>query len=229
MKQNKLLTNKFYIMKKLILRLLVLLTIFTGCSKQSDEAFNSESKLQEINRKAINSDELSNDPDFIKLVFEIDDFNNYLKEVISDNTLTSSNVQNSLNELKNKNLSYEEQLNQINSIFKTPISDRLVSHMNNFSVDWKTLSNKYNNLNEKVLLDSYVKVKEKDVSYSSKGGCRYNLCLGAAFAGAVLCHAGCDTTALATTAGFGIPACIALCGVIQVALSAECYDNYAKN
>lgn len=205
------------------------MTIFTACSKQSDEAFNSVSKLQEINRKANNSDELSNDPDFIKLVFEMDTFNNYLKEVISDNTLTSSNVQYSLNELQNKNLSYEVQLNQINSIFKTPISDRLVSHMNNFSVEWKTLSNKYYNLNEKVLSDSYIKVKEKNVIYASKGGWRYNLCLSVAFAGAVLCHAGFDTTALATTAGLGIPACIALCGIIQVGLSADCYDNYNKN
>ncbi len=206
------------------------MTIITGCSKQSDEAFNSESKLQEINRKAINSDELSNDPDFIKLVFEMDTFNNYLKEVISDNTLTSSNVQYSLNELQNKNLSYEVQLNQINSIFNTPISDRLVSHMNNFSVERKTLSNKYNNLNEKVLSDSYIKVKEKEmnVNYASKGW-RYKLCLSVAFAGAVLCHAGCNTTALATTAGLGIPACIALCGIIQVGLSADCYDNYNKN
>jgi hypothetical protein len=215
-------------MKKLILGLLVLLTIITGCTKKSEEAFKSESKFQEMNRKSINSDELSNDPDFIKLVIEMDTFNKFLKEVISDNTLSLNNVKYNLNELENKNLSYEVQLTQINSIFKTQMSDKLVSHMNNFSGEWKTLSNKYNNLNEKVLSDSYIKVKEKEINinYASKGGWRYNLCLGAAFAGAVLCHAGCDTTALATTAGLGIPACIALCGVIQVALSADCYENY---
>jgi hypothetical protein len=62
------------------------------------------------------------------------------------------------------------------------------------------------------------------------GGCgwRYNLCIVAAGAAAVLCHAGCDTTALATTAGLGIPACVWACTTLQVAASVQCYDTYCK-
>ena len=60
-------------------------------------------------------------------------------------------------------------------------------------------------------------------------GWRYYLCAGAATAGAILCQGGCDTTALAFTAGFGIPACVVLCGTLQVAAIATCADNYCPN
>lgn len=57
-------------------------------------------------------------------------------------------------------------------------------------------------------------------------GWRFYVCSGAATAGAILCHAGCDTTALATTAGLGIPACVAICGTLQVWALVQCTDSY---
>lgn len=67
-----------------------------------------------------------------------------------------------------------------------------------------------------------------DDSQTLNRGCgwRYSVCLGAVFASAVLCHAGCDTTALATTAGLGITVCVAACGALQVFGSVTCYDKY---
>lgn len=53
-----------------------------------------------------------------------------------------------------------------------------------------------------------------------------SLCIVAPSATAVLCHAACDTTALATTAGLGIPACVLACGLVQVYMSVECMDKH---
>ena len=71
-------------------------------------------------------------------------------------------------------------------------------------------------------MDEYV----EDVS----GGCnwRYYACSSAATAGAILCHAACETTALATTAGLGIPACVALCSAGQAWAIILCADTYCK-
>lgn len=59
-------------------------------------------------------------------------------------------------------------------------------------------------------------------------GCnwRYYVCMAAATAGAILCHAACDTTALALTAGAGIPACFLLCASLQTYAGIECGDKY---
>jgi hypothetical protein len=54
----------------------------------------------------------------------------------------------------------------------------------------------------------------------------YGVCIAGATAAAVLCHASCDTTALATTAGLGIPACVGLCATVQTAASLACYKTF---
>lgn len=59
-------------------------------------------------------------------------------------------------------------------------------------------------------------------------GWRYYLCGAAATVGAILCHAACDGTALATTAGLGIPACVAACGTAQAYALVQCSDTYCK-
>ncbi len=78
------------------------------------------------------------------------------------------------------------------------------------------------NLTQEVLQDEFYIV----MNVTNRSGWRYGLCIAAAVAGSVLCHAGCDTTALATTAGLGIPACVWACGTLQVMASVQCYDSY---
>lgn len=63
---------------------------------------------------------------------------------------------------------------------------------------------------------------------TEKCGWRYYLCAGAATSGAILCHGACSGTAIATTAGLGIPACVAGCGIMQAYLIVECGDKYCK-
>lgn len=55
---------------------------------------------------------------------------------------------------------------------------------------------------------------------------KYYGCSAAATAGAILCHAGFDTTALATTAGLGIPACVLACGTLQAWAIIECEERF---
>lgn len=47
---------------------------------------------------------------------------------------------------------------------------------------------------------------------------RYYLCAAAATAGAILCHAACEPTALATTDGLGIYACLLSCCVFSISI-----------
>jgi hypothetical protein len=226
--------NKFLILG--FVALFLSSAFFMACSKQNEDFSIEETPSSTIIQKSVDAVELSKDQSFIELVAEMNNYNDYLKDIIYKNSLSISDVQISLNELQNKKLSNESRLNEINSIFKSPISERLVSNIRVLSEKWSKLEKKYNNLNEKILTDAYVKIRQKKSSNVQKimvappvvCGWRYDLCLAGSFATAVLCHAGCDTTALATTAGLGIPACVAACGILQVYTSVQCYDAYCK-
>jgi len=59
-------------------------------------------------------------------------------------------------------------------------------------------------------------------------GWRYYLCASAATAGAILCHGTCESSAIATTAGLGIPACVALCSTLEIEAMVQCHDSYCN-
>ncbi len=188
--------------------------------------------LNEIVINLNNPKSISEDQNFIDLVLEMENFSLYIYEAIKDKNQIES-VKNQLEELNNKSLDYNNQLIEIDKIFNSSVSERVVVNMNVFSLKWKQITSKYKYINNNELTDAYGLVVEKLIKENkintSRRGWRYSLCIVAAGAGAVLCHAACDTTALATTAGLGIPACIALCGTLQVFASVQCYDNYGKN
>ena len=73
-------------------------------------------------------------------------------------------------------------------------------------------------------------MRQGAVEEGEAAGCdwRYYLCSGASTAGAILCHASCETTALATTAGLGIPACVVACGTLQAFAIVQCSDSYCN-
>ena len=83
-----------------------------------------------------------------------------------------------------------------------------------------------NNLQSSILLQIKSNSTNNSIKVNKNGGWKYSLCVGAATAGAILCHAGCETTALAATAGLGIPACVALCSTLQAFAGMQCYNNY---
>jgi|GEM_PF-1348586 len=207
--------------------LILSITLIMGCSKN-------------INKPDLkNPSELSEDKAFIELATETYDYLIFISKQVSKNHLTSLDLQSQLSSLQSKNLPFNEQMISIDIIFKGDISERLNSHMKAYSLNWNTIKSKYSVINQEILekecseILSRKKIKEKknlnepqSLYAPNDCGWRYYLCSGAAAAGAILCHAGCDTTALATTAGFGIPACILLCGTLQSFAIVQCNDSY---
>jgi hypothetical protein len=228
----KLPTKMKKVFKISILFALMISTIICGCSKNA------------INEKLKEPSNLNDDVTFIELTTDTYDFINFLSQNVKQNSLKFTSLQQQLSQLQNENLSFDEQMTAIDKIFKGTISVRLATHMKIYSTNWNLIKAAYSTIPVEILnkecaevlrnkakkINKNVAFREYDEFIESEGGCgwRYYLCSGAATAGAILCHAGCDTTALATTAGVGIPVCVALCGMLQVWAISQCYDNYCS-
>lgn len=191
---------------------------------------NHEENHEKITKKIATKENLSRDVNFLKISNEIEDFSNLIKTSIENNEIPANELINKIKSIQNTNLSYSEQINELSSLLKFDLQDRIIKNHQVISRNYSVLNSKYTNLDYKTLESTFeFDFKNSNVEYS-KVDCnwRYHLCISAAFAGAVLCHAGCDTTALATTAGLGIPACVAACGTLQVYASVQCFDSYCK-
>ena len=190
---------------------------------------------------------------YIKLILETRSFLHYLSETAKSQSLNLPDVIKNLNNLREKNLSFKDQMIEIDRIYKTNVSSRLLIHMQTYSEKWPEINKIYKNISIQVLeseaaeiindslqtnfqLSTQYQIKSNSTDSNTKvinynGGCgwRYSLCVGAATVVAILCHAGCDTTALAATAGLGIPACVLACGSLQLYGGLECYENYCNS
>lgn len=214
-------------MKKVILGVL----IFISAMACSDVNINEENLIKENG----SIEKLTKDKNFIIINEEMKSFSIYIEAVIKNQELTSSELISKINDIVNSQFSEQEQLLHLNKLFKTDITNRVINNGQIISLNLAVLNSKYENIDEKLLTDVFNsnlindKKKSEFSHREEECGWRYSLCLGAAFTGAVLCHAGCDTTALSTTAGLGIPACVALCGTLQVFASVQCYDSYCAD
>jgi hypothetical protein len=209
----------------LIISLLVAL-LMIGCEKQ-------ESKIEIKDQSFLNEDK-----NFIALVAETNEFLNFLATNIKAKNLVQSDFIKQIETLKSDHLSYESQLIQIDLIFKAPVSGRLKQHMSIYKNNMAQILKEYGNLDNTILAKEIdkilVKILPNQIDNDSKSfsiaGCswKYFGCSAASTAAAMLCHASCDATALATTAGFGIPACVIACGAVQAWLIVECEDKYCN-
>jgi hypothetical protein len=209
----------------LITALLVALLI-TGCEKQ-------ESKIEIKDQSFLNEDK-----NFIALVLETNEFLNFLATNIKAKNLVQSDFIKKIETLKSDHLTYESQLIQIDLIFKAPVSGRLKQHMIIYKNNMAQIIKEYGYLDNTILAkeidEILVKILPNQIDNDSKSfsiaGCswKYFGCSAASTAAAMLCHASCDATALATTAGFGIPACVIACGAVQAWLIVECEDKYCN-
>ena len=218
-------------MKKLILISIIFLSL--SCSNDSNIERTVKNDITLENKEFSDTNNLSEDINFIELVNEMESFKLYIQETIKNKNLDINNVQIELNSLNNLNLDYKTQTEKINLIFKTDVSEKYLKHIEIFNKNWKHINNKFPKLDIKDLENAYsITLGKVDVGISSGSGSdcgwRYSACIVTAGAAAVICHAGCDTTALATTAGLGIPACVWACGTIQVYASIQCHDTYCK-
>lgn len=206
-------------------------SIFWGCSKNKND----------IELKDPNS--LSEDKAFIDLTNETLDYIFYISKLTKQKSLVLNDLQKSISDLQNKNLSFEYQMIVLDSLFKGDISTRLLAHMKVFKTNWNSIKISYKPISSEIMdkecseiLSTKILVPISKNSLltmkapSTGSGCtwRYYLCAGAATSGAILCHASCDATALVASAGLGIPACVILCGVVQVAGLTQCYDSFCN-
>ena len=209
----------------LIISLLVAL-LMIGCEKQ-------ESKIEIKDQSFLNEDK-----NFIALVLETNEFLNFLATNIKAKNLVQSDFIKKIETLKSDHLTYESQLIQIDLIFKAPVSGRLKQHMIIYKNNMAQIIKEYGYLDNTILAkeidEILVKILPNQIDNDSKSfsiaGCswKYFGCSAASTAAAMLCHASCDATALATTAGFGIPACVIACGAVQAWLIVECEDKYCN-
>ena len=209
----------------LIISLLVAL-LMIGCEKQ-------ESKIEIKDQSFLNEDK-----NFIALVLETNEFLNFLASNIKAKNLVQSDFIKQIETLKSDHLSFESQLIQIDLIFKAPVSGRLKQHMSIYKNNMAQILKEYGNLDNSILTkevdEILIKILPNQIDNDSKSysiaGCswKYFGCSAASTAAAILCHASCDATALATTAGFGIPACVIACGAVQAWLIVECEDKYCN-
>jgi hypothetical protein len=207
---------------------------FESCSKNSKPA------------EAVNNTPLREDKNFIAAVIDKYQFLISLKEIITQKGLSFTKVQNELNLLSaKKNYNETEQLKEIEKILGSDFAVKAKNHMNSFAGNWRIVQMKYKNISndllekecQAVLKNKYApnvsnKGNSTNLPIASRQECccgwRYYLCAGAATAGAIICHGGCDATALATTAGLGIPACITACGTLQAYAIVQCADSYCN-
>lgn len=209
----------------LIISLIVAL-LMIGCEKQ-------ESKIEIKDQSFLNEDKK-----FIALVAETNEFLNFLATNIKAKNLVQSDFIKKIETLKSDHLTYESQLIQIDLIFKAPVSGRLKQHMIIYKNNMAQIIKEYGYLDNTILAkeidEILVKILPNQIDNDSKSfsiaGCswKYFGCSAASTAAAMLCHASCDATALATTAGFGIPACVIACGAVQAWLIVECEDKYCN-
>ena len=197
-----------------------------ACEKQ-------ESKIEIKNQSLLNEDK-----NLIALVTETNEFLNFLASNIKAKNLVQSDFIKQIEILKSDHLTFESQLIQIDLIFKAPVSSRLKQHMSFYINNMAQILKEYGNLDNSILAkeidEILVKILPNQIDNDSKSfsiaGCswKYFGCSAASTAAAMLCHASCDATALATTAGFGIPACVIACGAVQAWLIVECEDKYCN-
>lgn len=205
---------------------------FVACDKHSN---NKQFKEQTL----LNEDEV-----FISLIKETNEYLEFLASNLKSNSVDRTKINQQLSELQSKNLPFDNQLEMIDLIYKAKVSTRLKEHMVVFKKNMDYIESNYGNIDQDVLkkeaeevLNPKITKPSMDINGNpltilddSGGDCtwRYFGCSAAATAGAVICHAGCDATALAATAGLGIPACVAACGTLQAWAIVECADRFCK-
>ena len=185
-----------------LLNIILLAYMLSGCRKTDD--------LQLVNTNI--SESLSRDSSFIILVnLELD-----LKNLIAENKI-SKNIE--------EDPALVNFLKQFNSAYYNAWHDLKKQYGNIKNQDIKDASRLYFE-QQKLLAIQQNQIKSNSIQPNAKNHCTwgYDLCIAGVTAGAIICHSSC----IGGTAGFGAPACVLLCGTIQVAAGAQCMNSYCN-
>ena len=207
--------------------------IMSSCSKKLNE-----SGLSDFETK---TDQLSKDSSFKNIIELENNLSEEIEKVIITKNMTKNDFYLLIEKIKNQSKS---DLDFKNKLAENDLPE-LYNILNNFKASfnghWIDLEIKYNRLSSNVInvasnkyfenneFKKIYSVNKKTFSINNDNiaracGWGYSLCLAGATAGAILCHAGC----IGGTAGLGAPACVLLCGTIQVSVGAACMSSYCE-
>ncbi|MDH7445716.1 hypothetical protein [Aquimarina sp. 2201CG14-23] len=214
-------------MKKLNLNILqksilvFCLSIFAiSCSK--DDSIETQALEKDARETEIS---LSDDKDFIALTIEMQNYASFLEDVMNKNSLNVNELEKKLIQLQQEGLELDEQSKEIDKLFRYSVSVRTTAYTKAFSKRWNMIKERYGNIKQSNLESSFAKVLGTNTILSGGGsdGCnwRYYLCMGAAYAGTLICHAGCSL-------GIGGPACYTLCYIGVTYAWDLCDDLYCS-
>ncbi len=211
--------------------LLIFCTLLFGCTKSTQE----QVPLIESN--------LSADTNFIKVVDLEQGLNHFVLQLATSKGLTMQAFKIKIQDLNDKDLHSTKDHKLFNEYIGSTNIEYLNNYIKTYHSTWSKLNAQYNyismqNINEacKQLYvkryNSYTGIASSSSSLSTHSnitinrindcGWRFSLCMAAATAGAILCHASC----IGATAGLGTPACVVLCATLEAAAGVVCIDNY---
>jgi hypothetical protein len=218
-------------MKNPLIGLLVICSIFASCTKQ------------EVATTAITANALASDSHFIEIIKQEKQLTHLITQLAIEKGLTIVELKNKLNELHDKDLNSANGDPLLNAYLGVKNCNTITSLSNTYRSHWDYLNKSYGYLTI-LQLDTAVKqVYEKqynmsvlnpsgsgtyatnaliDINRVNDCGWRYTLCMAAATAGGIICHVGC----IGGTAGLGTPACLIICGTIELAAGVACIDGF---
>jgi hypothetical protein len=177
---------------------------------------------------------LAGDTCFINLLKELHGYNMFLLNSIDSGDFSKSDLDKQINYLQEANLSAPEQYEYLSGVFGNTFASRLKAHIEYSRESLAALKVKYGEFQYQALLSAVNSVLSSRNFGLNRGGSlysffderacgfRYFLCMGAVYAGAIVCHSACASTAIA------VPVCVAACATMQIHYSLECRDNYCQ-
>lgn len=129
---------KKFLITSLALPLLIIIFLF-GCTKNM--------KMIELKDPAM----LSEDKAFIEFAIETHDYLLFMTNAVKKQSTSLSDLQLQLNTLQSKRLSFGEQMQAIDKIFQSPISNRLNAHMEAYKSSWASIKSRYSVITSEVL------------------------------------------------------------------------------
>ena len=207
-----------------------LLTCFTvlfiaSCSKSESVVSNN-----------FNTSKLNEDSSFVSLYHQELELSSFIKEIAQQKGITLNDLKDKIANISNSNLNKSDQVDKLDSLMGSGTSEYIKSYSQKFTKNLNQLNANNKNYSLKDVDDACreifyreamlrIKANEESMVIGTIGddcGLTYYLCIGGATAASILCHAGC----ISLTAGFGAPACVLLCGTMQVAAGAACITSY---
>lgn len=187
----------------------------------------------------IKTDFISKDSNFKKIIELEHSLSQQIENILIAKNITRNRLNYIFDSLKSNSKSVLDLNLKINEQISPGLYESLTIFEINYRKNWSYLTKRYISISSVEINTAtkkyYQTIESNKIYLASKRrfsinnnyiakacGWSYGLCLAGATAGAILCHSSC----IGATAGFGAPACVLLCGTIQVAVGEECFRNY---